>query len=72
MARTQQIFKIDKRDVEDTIALSLALGEAEKTEHIRAFCRLFALPLDAVNIKVKQDNYDRVVKAVSGNIPKKK
>jgi len=72
MARAQQIFKLDKREIEDTLALALALKDSPKVDYISQFCKDFAIPLDAVNIKMQQERYEKVAKIVRDNLPAKK
>jgi hypothetical protein len=46
MARQTNIYKIDRRDVQEKLALTSVLDQAHEMEVILHFCDMFSIPLD--------------------------
>lgn len=46
MARQQNIYKVDRRDIQEQLALAAVLGNTEKLDIINGFCELFSIPTD--------------------------
>ncbi len=53
MPRQTNVYKLDRRDVQDQVALAVVLGDKEKETLIRDFCGFFSIPLDENAIQVK-------------------
>lgn len=53
MARPTNVFKIDRRDVQEQYALAAVLKNEEHSKAIRVFCRLFSIILDEDAIRAR-------------------
>ncbi len=46
MPRKTNIYKLDRRDIEDKLVLATVLGDTETAITIESFCEIFVIPLD--------------------------
>ena len=51
MPRKTNIYKLDRRDIEEEFVLASVLGKPDVTTTIDHFCELFSIPLDQERIK---------------------
>lgn len=46
MARQTNIYKLDRRDIQEQLALSIVLDKEHQMVTIQHFCGMFSIPLD--------------------------
>lgn len=65
MAKQQRIYKIDKTELEDMVAMATVTDEKETVTLITNFCEFMAIPLDKGVIKSKTDLYQEIAKKLA-------
>lgn len=64
MPATKRIYKVDTREVEETLAMAAVTGDEASEKAIRLFCNLFNIPIDEPALKAKISQYQVIAQAI--------
>ncbi len=64
MARTTNIYKLDRRDIEEKLVLATVLGDVDTATTIDHFCKIFVIPLDTDRISARMGDLNNLKEAI--------
>ncbi len=67
MPRKTNIYKLDRRDIEEKLVLATVLGDVEMATTIEHFCTEFSIPLDEDRVASRMTDLNTLKAAIEEN-----